>query len=882
MLKKCLILSGALTVLLCLSASVYGQQIFLQEKVRFSYLVFSGNTIKDHLLWLEQEKNIDISYSSVAFNDQKSIQVKEGVYSIEDFLFALLSDFKVSVVFSPPAKILIIPAKESSELSRYLLSGYIKDEATHEVLIGAVVECSTTKQYAVANASGHFSMKLPEGQHELKVNYLGYKPFSYLVEVNGNAQVILKMKVQNDLPIVTISSERINHWNFGDFVDAFKSKEFKSILGECDPVNTVRVMPGIQSGGEGQGNLYVRGGGGDQNLILLEGVPLYEASHTVGIASVFLEESVREASLMKNGFPARYGGRLSSVMDVQLKEGNTENHERVISVGIPGIKFHANGPIVKNKTTYNFSGRASWVNYYIDKFLVSFTNYDEIRLEYWDLVGKITHRFAENHKLSFSFYNGGDRLSLSKTLDLDSVGYRFSSFDSNRLSWSNSVGSAQWFYTPTPRWSFQGQLGMILYKHRSRSSYVFETTVETFTRKDELDILSFADIRTINTKWLADFHASPKHTLKMGFEYLNHVFNPVVKQSTVLLEGVEENILDKDSVILASEWNLFVEDHFKISPRFSLYAGIHANFFSPAGKTYFSLQPRSNLVWKPSKNYYSTVAVTKMQQNIHLLVNLGLGLPSDLWVPSTSKIGPQSAWQYSWSHGYSPDKFHFLQLAAFYKTMQGLLEYQSPVDLFYFFINETQVVPVYNNARDWERNVFQGNGKARGIEFLFQRKNKTVNGWASVTWSKSTRSFPDIDGGKEYPFKYDRTWDINTGCTYNVSPRLSLAASFVYGTGNTFSLSTEEFKSFLGTSIINTASRNNRRLPPFHQASISVNYTKPILKSATMQIQLNVYNVYNRLNAYFIYLYKNPVGRPFYRKVSILPITPSIFFSVKF
>jgi hypothetical protein len=860
-----------------------GQSTFLQQKIRFSPTQIQGSAIEDHLRWLENEKKITVAYTSVAFDDQKEVKIKEGVYSIDDFLYLLLAGFDVQLTFVPPAKILIIPAKGTKSEVFYQVSGYVKDILSNEVLVGAVVEIKSGSFYSISNSSGYYSLKLPPGVHEIEVNYLGYKILRKNFEVFGPTILNIFMEFQNELPALTISRERINYWNFGDQVEVFKTKEFKSLLGESDPMNNVRVIPGIQSGGEGQSGLFVRGGGADQNLVLLEGVPLYEASHTVGIASLFIEESVKEASLIKNGFPARYGGRLSSVMDVHLKDGNTSEHERVISIGIPGVKFHANGPIWKNKTTYNFSARTSWINYYVNKFLLKFTNYDEIRIDYRDLMGKITHRFSENHKITFSAYTGGDRLALSKTFQLDSANYQFSSVDKNRLQWSNSLASIQWYYTPFAKWSFQAGLGYLSYKHRARSSYVFETTLFENRRTDELDIFSFADIRSANVKFLADYFLNERHTLKMGVEYNNHVFNPVVKQSTILLEGEAENILDKDSLIRAGEYSAFIEDHFRIHKNLVLYAGLHANVFKPVDTSYFSLQPRFNIVWKPFKNFITSAAVTRMRQNIRLLVNLGLGLPSDLWVPSTKKVNPQDAWQFSLSQSYAMDDFHFLQVGAYYKNMTGLLEFQSPVDLFYFFINETEVVPVYNNSRDWERNVFTGSGSARGVEFLFHRKNKRTNGWLSVTWSRSFRSFPEIDNGKPFPFKYDRTWDVNSGLSFRLNQNWSFGANFVYGTGQAFSLSTEEFTTILGTSIINTASRNNRRLPDFHQLSANINYSRPFLKDGKWNIHFNIYNVYNRLNAYFIYIYKNPLTKEYLaKKVSILPITPSLYFSLTF
>lgn len=875
---------GLVSIVFVLSATVLsGQQSFLQEKIRFSYQNFNGVTIAEHIAWLEKEKNITVSYSSVTVNYNKTIRLKEAVYSIEDFLFRLLDDTDVYLSFIPPSKILVIPIKTPVKDIFFNLSGFVKDKITGEVLIGAVIESKSAGKLTFSNVAGYYNLLLPAGVHDLEVNYLGYKILNLSINIEKHSFQSLFLEFQNELPALVISRERVNYWNLGDHIDAFKTRECKSLLGESDPMNNVRVMPGVQSGGEGQGGLFVRGGGADQNLILLEGVPLYEASHTVGIASLFIEESVKEASLIKNGFPARYGGRLSSVMEVNLKEGNTTKHERLISVGIPGAKFHANGPIWKDKTSYNVSARTSWLNYYIQRFLLRFTNYDDIRLDYHDVVAKLVHRFSDNNKISLAFYTGGDRMSLAKTFNLDTVNYSFNSFDRNRLQWSNQLASLQWYFTPGSKWSFHTSLGFVKYKHRSRSSYIFNTVLQGFQKNDELDILSYSDIFSLHGKITADYFLNEKHTIKIGAEALGHVFNPVVKQSTILLAGEQENILDRDSVIRANETNFFVEDHFRMTRHLSFFGGLHGNMFSTTDATYASLQPRLNMVWKPRQNFTSSVAVSRMRQNIHLLVNLGLGLPSDLWVPSTNKVKPQDAWQVSWTNSLTIDDSHFLQLGTFFKKFNGLIEFQSPIDLFYFFINDTEVVPVYNTSRDWERNIFTGKGEAKGLEFLFQRREKIVNGWFSLTWSSSTRSFPDIDEGKVFPFKYDRPLDINTGLSWQINNNLSIAASFVYGTGNAFSLSTEEFTTILGTRIINSGTRNNRRLPDFHQMSLNINYARPFSKSGKLNLHFNVYNIYNRLNAYFIYIYKNPLTKEYLaRKVSVLPFTPSLFFSVTF
>jgi len=516
---------------------------------------------------------------------------------------------------------------------------------------------------------------------------------------------------------------------------------------------------------------------------------------------------------------------------------------------------------------------------------LDFIFYDEIKIDYYDLTGKITHRFSESNKLSLSFYSGGDQLNLRKssTIDTLTAEYFFRSFDQNRLRWKNTVTSLKWDFLISSKINLHFQAGMLAYQHRSRSSYYFETQISDQKRIDELDILSYSDILDKNLKTTLDYFLSANHTLKFGVENIWHRFNPTVKQSLLILEGEEANILDQDSILSANELNFFIEDNFKLGDKISLNTGFNFNRFNSGTTSYYSFQPRINFNWRPNEKHNFTLALTKMTQNLHLLVNSGLGLPSDLWVPSTENILPQNAWQYSAGYGLGLKNDIFISFGAFIKNFSNIIEYNAPIDLFYFFINQEEIVPTYNTSRDWERNVEVGKGNARGLEFLVHRKNQIANGWLSFSYSKNTRTFANLNNGQPFPYKYDRTIDVNIGTSYYFSEKFSMGMNFVYGTGNTFSLATEEFNSVLGLTLLNAGERNNYRLPDFHQLGLNAHYTTMLKGGIKFNIDFNVYNIYNRLNAYFIYIYKNPITQDnVLRKVSILPITPSINFSISF
>jgi hypothetical protein len=833
----------------------------------------------------EQQHKIIFSYNASSLWTESMLTIEKQEYSIKELMSLIAGITDIRFIYREPDKIIISYEKKPAIDPMIAVRGFVYDKEHNQALIGALLTEQHSGITVATNESGYYFMRVPAGNISVEIRYLGYRDLPFQMVATSGLFRNFYLEGNNRLPEIVIServSDRINHWNSGENMDVYKSREFKSLMGEADLINNARILPGIQSGGEGQNGLLVRGGSYDQNLVLLEGVPLYETSHTAGIASNFIDETVKSASLIKNGFPARYAGRLSSVLDVHLAEGNLMKHETKASVGIPGAKLHFNGPMLNKKGSYNIGMRTSWIDYYVNNFLKPFTRYDQINIGYSDLTGKFTYTPSQRHKFSLSFYTGNDRLFLSKSESFVIPEYKFESNERNTLRWGNRLLSAQWYFNPSDKIHITTRVGVLNYSHRARSSYIFDTDTGQQFNRDELDILSYADITDINTGVHADYFASDRHTLKAGIVFSKHRFNPVVKQSLIILEGASANILDKDSVIIADEYGMYIEDQFKLTRELKLYGGFHFSGFKVNGRTYHSLQPRINLLWTPGKAHLVSFSLSKMTQNIHLLVNSGLGLPSDLWVPSTENIAPQNAWQYSLSYSANIRKGIHFYTGLFLKNFNNLIEYTTSPDLFYFFINDQNIVPVFNNSRDWERNIFSGSGMARGIEMMIQRKNTDLNGWLSVTWSKSERTFAGINEGKAFPFVNDRTWDVNAGISRSFSEKFSAGISGVYGTGSTFSLATEEFDSFLGIRLLNPDGRNNYRLPPFMQLSINANYSFMISKLES-QIDFNIYNVLNRLNAFYIYIYKNPVtGDNILRKVSILPITPSVNFSVKF
>ncbi len=858
---------------------INGQQDTLQmhisiaEHTKLTYRKDYLNYITDTYGWI-------FSYNASKVQVDEEVQLKERSGLIYTLLENVFYPDQIQLTFILPNKI-IIQHSGKSRSNDFRLSGIIKDAETSEAIYGAVVRDKESGISALTNEKGYFIMQIPAGKHRIEASYLGYEPTAMEVVLDKNTFIQLGMSGSYFLDTIHIHdpASKLQLTDGGNLMEIFKMRTFQSVSGETDIVNNARILPGVISGGEGLSGLYVRGGTPDQNLTMIDGVAMYETGHLLGITSVFMDEAIKEASFIKNGFPARYGGRISSVLDITLKEGDKEKNNTKITAGFSGLKVHTNGPIIKNKLTYSISGRASWLNLYVNSLLKMYTKYDNIDLRYHDMLGKFTYHFTPYNSLSLTLYNGGDKFSLTKssTLMTDNEGYTLNVFDKNGISWSNNIASLKWNYLAGDRLNIKTQIGYIDYTNNARSSYIFNNILPDTSRVDQLDILSFTNIRDFNVGVDVDYYLNDNHVLRSGAKVLKQTFNPTIKQSTIMLEDDAEKFVDRDSSIQSTQVQIYIEDNFKWNDKLFIYAGFHSGIFDVKNKTYFSLQPRFKSIWSITPKHMLSISYSRMVQFTHLLSNSGLGLPSNLWVPSTENINPQYSDQVSLGYTYDIAKGFYVQLGTYSRKMNNVLEYSTPVDMFYFLINDQNITTIFNTAKDWERHVYSGSGTSKGFEFLLHKNTGIWNGWAAVTKSKTLRVIPDINQGKAFPASNDKLWDVNLGLDVKLSRSWNVGANFVYNTGNAFSLSTEEYDSYLGIKLLNSDGKNNYRLPDFHQLSLSALYRHQGKKVST-DVSFKLYNVYNRLNAYYIYIYKSNLSpdTPLFKKVSILPFTPSL------
>ena len=862
---------GLLFIFCLFLATSSAQDNILSRNVMLTY---NENTLLGHVDNLLIQENISLSFNSSRVDLQELIILPKGVMSVEELVRALF--YKDRLKLTPGLNKVLITFLEAEKEPTIRIRGFIRDNETGEAIVGATILEINTYSSTFSSESGFFSLSIPRTSSTVHISYLGYE--TMILDNFEDNEIDIFLDFDNELTQVIITesiSDNFFKGSGGEKIDLSLTEGFQSTAGGNDLLKAVKVTAGVHSGNEGQSGLFVRGGSNDQNLVLFEGVPMYEVSHAAGFSSMFIEESIRNVDFIKNGFPARYGGRLSSVLNVQLKDGNKSGVHGSVTATLPSIKAHIEGPILNNKTTFNLSGRISYLDSYLDNVLGDFVNYN-IDLAYDDVVAKITHHFSPASKLSFSYYNGGDNLGLSREVtDVNINDDTFRTTSDVNLKWGSQVWNMNYSNVVNNKLQLSMNLGGVDYKYSSRGTYTFLSVIDSLPTDAELEIVSFSSIEDILANINFDYYHSDKHVLKFGAGWIYHNYNPAVSSSQIIKEDIITNVENGGEIIKADELSAYIEDTYNPHKSWQFYGGLHFARFNVGSTRYGNTQPRLSAIYKPGSRDRLTLSYTRMNQYVHLLVNPGIGLPSNLWVPSTDKIRPESADQVSLSYSRKLTESVNLTLSGYYKQMDNLLEYTSTLDLISPGGTNQSQLPLQED-NDWQKRVEIGESTSKGLELQLQKNAGKWRGWATYTLAKTTRKFESIDDGNPFPYKYDRRNDINLGAKYIINDKCSISGNWAYGSGNWFSLSLEEFRSPFGV-LRTSGPRNNYQQQPFHHLDFQFNYSKSYGKYGKFFIEVGVYNIYNRKNPYFIYIYDNTnLGKPEARKTSLFPILPNV------
>ena len=843
---------------------------------------------------IEAQTICSFFYNPRDLTSDKKYSFKNERLKIKAVLHQLFPDDEIKIK-TKGTQIILVKNKPKKELSqvlpevnqKYTINGYVMDEASNETLIGATVYCPELELGTTTNEYGFYSLTLPEGIYEMTFSYVGYATKIEKIELAKNIEFSALLAIGNQLEEVVVEAEadKYRHTETQMSSNTISMEKVKSIpvlMGERDVLKIIQLMPGVQSGGEGTTGLYVRGGGPDQNLMLLDGVPVYNASHLFGFMSTFNGDAIKSVELIKGGFPARYGGRLSSIIDVRMKEGNMNKLQGDFTVGLISGRFNLEGPIVKEKTSFSFSGRRTWFDVFAtpgqkmsNKNKEAFEQKSVLGYNFYDINAKINHKFSNKSRLYLSTYLGDDHLSFdSEEPNITEEG---------DMIWGNKIVTARWNYQFSPKLFSNTTVYLSTY------DFDFANDLREKPRTpDEVKEIytSKSNIQDIGAKLDFNYIPHPNHYIRTGVKYGQYKFTPTTTYIE-LKEGENPALTSTNESpdISSSEINAYVEDDMIITHRIKLNAGIHVANFSVEKTNYTSVQPRAALSFLINDKSSIKLSASKMTQFLHLLASPGLGLPTDLWVPSTDKIKPENSWQYGVGYTRSLGKGYELTLEGFYKEMDNLLAYRSGFNFF-------------TGSENWQNKVDVGTGKSFGGEILLEKTKGKTTGWIGYTLSKSSRTFENINFGKTFPYKYDRRHDIGLAVTHKKSDRVDFGLVWVYGTGNTYTLGTTDYSALgintnpdgfshalgnpfgtLGTTT-QIENRNNQRMPAYHRLDLSVNLHKK-KKRGSRTWSFGVYNAYARQNPFLVNKTVKD-GRNILKQQSLLPILPYASYSFKF
>lgn len=863
-----------------------------ETKLSFS---IRNATLEEFVKRIENSTGFSFIYGEeVKMNHRLTLDVKQKtIPEILDLAFA-----NEPVKYQITGRHILLQKKKQKPVSRkFTISGYVTDGTSSETLIGANILESRQQQGTTTNPYGFYSITLPAGETELSFSYLGYTTRQYRLELSKDTLINVLMQDNNQLEEVVIVSDKaeagITATQMGaQEIPIAQIKNTPSILGEADVMKTIQLMPGVQAGVEGSAGLYVRGGGPDQNLILLDGVPVYNVDHLFGFFSVFTPEAVKKVTLFKSSFPARFGGRLSSVVDVRSNDGDMKKYHGTLSVGLLSSKIQLEGPIIRDKTSFNISARRSYIDLIAKPFM---PKDDKISYYFYDINAKINHKFSDRSRLFLNFYNGKDSYYF-KTTDSSSSMYK----DKMSLNWGNTIATARWNYIFNQKLFSNTTVAYNKYRMDANSTVYTKTNlIESIS---ESNYHSNYHSGICDWSYLIDFdyNPTPTHRIKFGAGYLHHDFRPEVATSKI--QEKEDGITKQDtlynsisnSTIQAHEVSAYIEDNFDIGSRLRMNVGLHLSMFRVQKRNYFSAQPRVSARYQLTRHTALKASYTKMSQYIHLLSSTPISMPTDLWVPVTSKIKPMQAHQYSLGSYYTGLPGWEFSVEGYYKQMRNVLEYKEGVSFL-------------GSSSGWENKVEMGKGRSMGIEFMAQKTTGKTTGWIAYTLAKSDRKFAvgGINNGERFPYKYDRRHNLSLVVNHKFSNRIDIGASWIFSTGGTATIA-EEVTAIIrpGEDAIQQKDyiekRNNYRLPASHRLNIGVNFNKKT-KHGVRTWNISLYNAYNAMNptmiysnnsgGYTSYIKNQEDGKVYLQyipakrkitKLTLLPCVPSVTYTYKF
>jgi hypothetical protein len=745
---------------------------------------------------------------------------------------------------------------------KFVINGNLKDQLTGEVIIRAVVRIEELPNLGVlSNEYGFYAIALPKGKYTLLITQLGYEKYKQQVTLEENISINIFLKPANLLKEVVVESGRKNDNllkpQMGtETLDMKTINKVPVIFGEKDILKTLQLLPGVKSAGEGNSGFYVRGGSADQNLILLDEAPVYNASHLLGFFSTFNSDAIKDVTLIKGNTPAQYGGRLSSVLDVKMKDGNNQDFNVNGGLGLIASRISVEGPLQKDKSSFIISGRRT----YADAFLLASKEFKGTVLYFYDLNMKANYKIDAKNKLFISGYFGKDELGLK---------------DLGEIDWGNKTGTIRWNRIVSSRLFLNTSLIFSDYNYNVKA------------KNGDNNVAINSNIKDLNLKQDYTFYANPRNTLRFGFNSILHTITPTtINGNLVSIKQKEGRNGFENAIYLSNYYKANDNLSLDYGMRFSAYSLMGGDAYYQYegdqiiktiqlgkysfGKTYLNPEPRITSNYRLNDVVSFKAGYARNVQHLHLLSNATASTPADQWIGNSYNILPEIADQISigYVQGFKKNNYE-LTTELYYKNIQNQVDYKNGADIY--------------TVKDVESQLLYGIGRAYGLEFLLKKKEGQFTGWISYTLSKTERKINGINENNWYNAKQDRTHDLAVVGVYTLNPRWSVSGVFVYNTGDAVTFPTGKYD-IQGQTVYQYGSRNANRMPSNHRMDISVTYDKKKIKRTQESWNFSLYNVYGRENAYQINFQDDPKdpSRTQIIQTALFKWIPSVTYQFKF
>lgn len=797
----------------------------------------------------------------------------------------ICNSFFIRSVRSITVLIILMIQFSTVSAQKHTLSGYVTDGSTGEYLFNAGILVKEINKVIYANEYGFYSITLPDGTYHIKVVFVGFRNFEKEIDLSKDVQLNIAMQTEATVTQEVVitdkkQDENVQSTDLGRVsIPIEKIKALPAFMGEVDVLKTIQLLPGVLSAGDGNSGFYVRGGGPDQNLILLDEATVYNASHLFGFFSVFNSDAVHDLELYKGSMPAQYGGRLASVLDISMNEGNNRKFSATGGIGLISSRLTLQGPIKKDTSSFIVSGRRTYIDVLMKPFLKKGSAFAGSGYYFYDLNTKVNYRFSRKDRLYLSGYFGRDVFSFSQPSADESDVFIV------KIPWGNATGTLRWNHL------FNDKLFMNVSGIFSKYDFSFGA------QQDQFEFGLVSGITDYNLKLDYTYYPNPRHQIRFGANYIYHVFIP---SSASARSGDVEFDVGGVIKLHGHESAVYIGDDFDITDRLRVNAGVRYSMFMHVGPftryvkdpttnknsdtlqyrngekvaLYHGPEPRFSMRYTLNRESSIKAGFTRNLQYIHLASLSAVSLPTDVWVPSTDRVQPQIGYQYSVGYFRNlKDNTYETSVEVYYKDMNNQVEYKEGA------------LPDDDVKDNVDNNFTFGRGWSYGIELFLKKRTGAFNGWIGYTLAWTKRKFENLNNGEVFYAKFDRRHDISVALAYDYK-RITFGAVFVFASGNAITLPSSWYL-IENRLTYEYAPRNSVRMNPYHRLDLSCTLHGKEGKKFKSDWVFSIYNVYNRQNPYFLYI--DSSGDPYQgdlvikaKQVSLFPVLPSVTWNFTF